>query len=154
MCIFKALSTICWHNFTVYTSGEFKMLGHCLSFFLDGMKSKNVSQSSKIMFRTKITAKSISHSNCFSPLLQKKAYNFGTKPFKRSLWYSLLDSISNFRYAKYYLIMSRNVAAEAFQALLNLKFSKTRNKPVLLKPNLSWISLKKNDNLATSFSSQ
>ena len=52
---------------------------------LEGMKSKNVSQISKIMFRTKITAKSVSHSNRFSPLLQKKAYNFGTKPFKRNL---------------------------------------------------------------------
>ena len=51
---------------------------------LEGMKSKNVSQNSKIMFRTKITAKSISDSNYFSPLLQTKAYNFGTKPFKRN----------------------------------------------------------------------
>ena len=82
------------------------------------------------MFRTKITAKSINHSNCFSPLLQKNVYNFGTKLFKRNLWYSLLDRITNFRYAKYYLILSRNVAAEAFQVLLNIKFSKTRNKSV------------------------
>ena len=52
---------------------------------LEGTKSKNVSQNSKIMFRTKITAKSISHINYFSLLLQKKAYNFGTKPFKRSV---------------------------------------------------------------------
>ena len=35
------------------------------------------------------------------------------------------------------LILSRNLAGEAFQVLLNLKFSKTRNKPVLLKPHLS-----------------
>ena len=95
------------------------------------------------MFRTKVTAKSISHSNCFRLLLQKKAYNSETKAFKRNLWYGLLDRISNFRYAKYYLILSRIVAAEAFQVLLNLKFSKTRNKPVLLKPHLSWISFKK-----------
>ena len=50
---------------------------------LEGMKRKTVSQNSKIMFRTKIIAKSISHSNCFSPLLQKKAYDFATKPFKK-----------------------------------------------------------------------
>ena len=50
-----------------------------------------------IMFRTKITAKSVSHSNCFSPLLQKKAYNLWTKPFKRNLWCSLLD--------RYYLVL-------------------------------------------------
>ena len=62
----------------------------------------------------------------------------------------MLDRRSNFRYAKYYLILSRNVAAEAFQVLLNLKFSETRNKPVLLKPHLSWISFKKKDNQATS----
>ena len=72
-----ALSTICCYNFEVYTSEELQMLGQTL----EGMKSKNISQNSKIMFRTKITAKSISHSNCFSPLLQKKAYNFGTKSF-------------------------------------------------------------------------
>ena len=52
---------------------------------LESIKSKNVSQDSKIMFRTKITAKSISHSNCFSLVLQKKADNFRTKPFKRNL---------------------------------------------------------------------
>ena len=52
---------------------------------LEGMKSKNISQNSKIMFRTKVTAKSISNSNCFNPLLQKKAYNIGTKSFKRNL---------------------------------------------------------------------
>ena len=62
----------------------------------------------------------------------------------------LLDHISNFRYAKYYLILPRNVASEAFQVLLNLKFSKIRNKPVLLKPHLSRFSFKKNNNLATS----
>ena len=119
---------------------------------LESIKNKSVSQNSKIMFRTKITAKSNSHSNCFRPLLQKEAYNFGTKPFNRNLWYGLLDRLSNFRYAKYYLnlILSRKVAAEAFQVLLNLKYSKTRNKPVLLKSHLSWISFKKNDNLGTS----
>ena len=52
---------------------------------LEGMKSKNVSQNSKIMFRTKVTAKSISNSNCFNLLLQKKAFNFRTKSFKRNL---------------------------------------------------------------------
>ena len=116
------------------------------------------------MFRTKITAKSVSHSNCFSPLLQKKAYNLWTKPFKRNLWCSLLDRyylvlvsdcrfgvspvnypdpdpdrISNFWYAKYYLILSWNVV----QLLLNLNFSKTRNKPVLLKPHLLEFLFKK-----------
>ena len=57
------------------------------------------------------------------------------KPFKRNVWYGLLDRISNFRYARYYRILSINVAAEAIQVFLNLKFSKTRNKPVLLKPH-------------------
>ena len=134
--------TICWYNFE-----ELQMLGQ----ILEGMKSKNVSQNSKIMFRTKITAKSVSHSNCFSPLHQKKAYNFGTKPLKRNLWYSLLDRISNFRYAKYYLILSRNVTAEDFQALLNLKVSKTRNQSLYCW-NLIYLEFlsRKNDNLATS----
>ena len=67
-------------NFEVYTSEELQMLGQTI----EGMKSKNASHNSKIMFRTKFTAKPISHSNCFSPLLQKKAYNFGSKPFKRN----------------------------------------------------------------------
>ena len=110
MCIFIALSTICWYKFEVYTSEKLQKLGQTL----EGMKRKNMSQKSKIMFRTKITANSISQSNCFSLLLQKKAYNFGTKPFKRNLSYGLLDRISNFWYAKY-LILPRNVAAEAFQ---------------------------------------
>ena len=35
------------------------------------------------------------------------------------------------------------MAAEAFQLLLNLKFSKTRNKPVLLKPHFEFLSRKK-----------
>ena len=108
-----ALSTIYWYNFEVYTSEELQILGKTL----EGMKSKNLSQNSKILFRTKITTKSISLTNCFSPLLQKKAYNFGTKPFKRNLWYSLLDRVSNFRFVKYYLILFRNMAAESFQVL-------------------------------------
>ena len=58
---------------------------------LEDMKSKNVSQNSKIMFRTKITATSISHSSCFSQLLQKEAYNFGTNPHKRNQLHGLLD---------------------------------------------------------------
>ena len=69
------------------------------------------------MFGTNITAKSISHSICFSPLLQKKPYNLGTKPFKRNMWYCLLDRTSHFWYAKYYPILSRNVVDEAFQVL-------------------------------------
>ena len=69
------------------------------------------------MFGTNITAKSISHSIYFSPLLQKKPYNLGTKPFKRNLCFCLLDRTSNFRYVKYYLILSRNVVDEAFQVL-------------------------------------
>ena len=52
---------------------------HCLSFFCRRVESKTVSQNSKIMFRTQITAKSISHSNRFSP------YNFGIKQFRRNL---------------------------------------------------------------------
>ena len=83
------------------------------------------------MFRMKITFRSISHSNYFSPLHQKNLYNVGTKPFKRNLWHSLLDPLLNFRYAKYYL--ARNVAAEAFQVLLNLK---------VLKPETSLHSAK------------
>ena len=70
------------------------------------------------MFRTKITAKSISHSNCFSLLLQKKAYNFGTKPFERNLWYGLLGRISNFRYAKYYLILSRKCGSWSISSIV------------------------------------
>ena len=53
MCIFMALSRICWYNIVVYTSEELQILGQTS----EGMKSKNVSQNSKIMFRTKITAK-------------------------------------------------------------------------------------------------
>ena len=100
MCIFMALSTICWYNFEVYTSEELQMLGQTL----EDIKSKNISQNSKIMLRTKIIAKSISHSNYFSPLVQKKAYNFGTKPFNRNVWYGLLERVSNFRYVRYYLL--------------------------------------------------
>ena len=111
MCIFMALSTVWWYYFEVCTSEELQMLGQAL----ECMKNKNISQNSKIMFRTKFTAKSISQRNYFSPLLQKKAYNIGTKPYKRNLLYSLLDRISNFWYAKYDLILSRNMAAEAFQ---------------------------------------
>ena len=47
------------NNMMIYNSEEPQLLGQTL----EGMKSKNVSQNSKIMFRTKNTAKSISNNN-------------------------------------------------------------------------------------------
>ena len=49
---------------------------------LEGVKSKNISQNSKIMIRTKITSKSISHSNCFNQLLQKRPITLKPNPLK------------------------------------------------------------------------
>ena len=76
--------------------------------------NKTTSQNfKKKIFRSKVTAKSIIHSNFFSPLFQKDLTNSEWKQFYKETVIRFCDNISNFRYALFHLVLPRNKKVES-----------------------------------------